>query len=175
MPVKPSELVSIKATLISPALGIHVSNVVILSSLKEMCRVTTWRIVAPMQSARFWPFAIRNEEGNAMRQENLAVHPDASVAIRVNSASPRPALIRTSNLDTRPQPICNRNAASTPPTLRRAKLIGLAALSAISSRKRIAAVSACKMMWHSSLLHRHVCEGCRTTNPTPLIIPCGGC
>jgi len=81
------------AVAIDPSVfGIHVRNVVGPGSKKQMCRVHTWSVVAPMKDAQaFWDRAIGKNPCNPVSASDLPVVVEQAVS-RTDASIPFPAI-----------------------------------------------------------------------------------
>lgn len=150
----------------------HIRRVLGDGAIEQMGRVAAGRIVA-MVAGVFWPIAMIEVVGNAMRQKTSIESAMRKLPISL-------VIFRTYPW---PTCVCAGNHVNASPKQffkwSDARFVA-ASLRTETPWPPIVMKEGCATMvtrileGHSGLLNRLVCGGCRTTNPTPQIIPPGG-
>jgi hypothetical protein len=148
----------------------HVSRVLGASAVEDVRWITTWRVIAGM-AGLVWPISTRKVKGHAVCAVDPVLNPESPVTGRLSISQPRPTFIRGADVYLRPKPLVQGQCSVGGRACPRAKAVAPPTSELAESLKRLFAMFAVELERHSCSSYERVCLGCRTTNPTPLIVP----
>lgn len=139
----------------SALLPYRVLAIVPVTSLKEMRRIATRRVVAAMERT-FWPFAMCEVEGKPVSKNLLPLELDVTIARGDATPCPEPTSIRPAGfVEATPEPLFNRLSLGDAGTCSRAVAMGESAPAVLMVALKLRAADfAGKLKGHVDLLSR---------------------